>query len=350
MPIYTCFPIYLLSPEYTIALSTVQPQSSLKVQSTKTIMKPCNIFFRDYLFLKFAFFVFTVVLLIQQFLEFLIVKPTYTSLSKHHLEPKHFPDMTICPFPSFNRTILNEYGYANSFDYARGKERSKKFIGWRGRNSSDIEDIILKASTFKTVQDCPTAAILLGKDGQSSTSVSFTLSQALHPSGVCCKAIIPQEAHNHTVSGIIIYTNKLDMMENFKVFLSGQESATYFQKNKFNINGAYLEAKSGTGYSLYRIKVMEEISLESDPNFGCENYPEAGDYAKCLEAEYVEHNHEVFPCTPPWLTQDKSQWCDRVFYNEYTEAELKKFDVFLTSIINERKENEKCLPPCSFTW
>ena len=41
-----------------------------------------NIFFRDYLFLKLAFFFFTVVLLFQQFWEFLIEKPTYTSISK----------------------------------------------------------------------------------------------------------------------------------------------------------------------------------------------------------------------------------------------------------------------------
>ena len=48
-------------------------------------MKNFNIFFKDYLFLKIAFFVFTVILLFEQFLEYLIEKPTYTSLSKAKL-------------------------------------------------------------------------------------------------------------------------------------------------------------------------------------------------------------------------------------------------------------------------
>ena len=48
-------------------------------------MKNFNIFFKDYLFLKIAFFVFTVILLFEQFLEYLIEKPTYTSISKAKL-------------------------------------------------------------------------------------------------------------------------------------------------------------------------------------------------------------------------------------------------------------------------
>ena len=66
-----------------------------------------------------------------------------------------------------------------------------------------------------------------------------------------------------------------------KMYLSGQESASYMMKNQFNINGAYLTASNNTpGYQLYRSKFHREVSLEEDPNFKCRNYPKHGDYAK----------------------------------------------------------------------
>ena len=198
---------------------------------------------------------------------------------------KHYPDITICPFPAYNRTALMSHGYPNSFDYARGVNDSKHFIGWRGHHDVDIEEINTASSTFKSVDDCPFAKTYfdLGEEGTKGVSLSFSLTQSIHPSGTCCKANIPEESRTEVLSGILIVTTNLQLMESYKVFVSGQESATYFQKNKFNINGAYLEARNGTGYSLYRLKVMEEISLESDPNFGCTNYPSPGDYAKVTE-------------------------------------------------------------------
>ena len=33
--------------------------------------------------------------------------------------PDHFPDITLCPFPSYNHAKLKRYGYYNSFDYAK---------------------------------------------------------------------------------------------------------------------------------------------------------------------------------------------------------------------------------------
>ena len=71
---------------------------------------------------------------------------------------------------------------------------------------------------------------------------------------------------------------------------------------------------------------------------------------QCLEAEYIDHNLEIFPCTPPWLSHNKSVWCQQLHNTDLSSEQLKSYDIFLTSIVNERKENEECLPPCSFTW
>ena len=65
-------------------------------------------------------------------------------------------------------------------------------------------------------------------------------------------------------------------------------SATYFKQDKFNMNGVYLTASnSSLGYNLHKIKIMEEISLEHDPNFKCKVYPTHGDYQKV----FLTHLH-----------------------------------------------------------
>ena len=45
-------------------------------------IKIASMFFKDYFSIRLAFFIFTAVLLFEQFFEFIVEKPTYTSLSK----------------------------------------------------------------------------------------------------------------------------------------------------------------------------------------------------------------------------------------------------------------------------
>ena len=109
--------------------------------------------FRNYNILKFCFAALTSYLLYQEFYVFLVEKPTYTSSAKLKIGlngtlhqppvnfrispsltvnfptsnvyllidsgPDHYPDITLCPFPSYNHAKLRSYGYYNSFDYAK---------------------------------------------------------------------------------------------------------------------------------------------------------------------------------------------------------------------------------------
>ena len=71
-------------------------------------------------------------------------------------------------------------------------------------------------------------------------------------------------------------------IEEFKVYLSEQNSATYFMLDKFNIFGSLYASNKQKGYKLYKVKVMEEIFSENDPNFFCRIYPNIGDFGKVV--------------------------------------------------------------------
>ena len=63
------------------------------------------------------------------------------------------------------------------------------------------------------------------------------------------------------------------------------------------------------GLKKYRIKVLEEIHLEDDPNFPCRKYIYNGEYNQCLEDEYTRQSLDLLNCTPPWMTNNQNLWC-----------------------------------------
>ena len=197
-------------------------------------------------------------------------------------EPRNYPDITICPFPAYDTSVLKtQFGYHSSFDFSRGIGPNREFVGWVANGSHQPDDIVKTVSTFKEIKDCPPSNVYFGKHGSVRRTLSFTLTQTIHPSGRCCQALVPDIAANLTISGIMVKVTNLTQMDSFKMFLSGRKSATYFQKNKFNINGAYLTSTvNKPGYMLFRAKTLEEVSLEDDPHFQCSNYPREGQYAK----------------------------------------------------------------------
>ena len=83
-------------------------------------------------FLKLTFAVLTSYLLYEEFYSFLIRKPTHTSSAKIKTTPEDFPDVTICPFPSYNQPELIALGYGQSYEFAKGILHNSKLKGWRG--------------------------------------------------------------------------------------------------------------------------------------------------------------------------------------------------------------------------
>ena len=65
-------------------------------------------------------------------------KPTHVSHYRTKMKPRHFPVITICPIPSFKKSELTRHGYANSYQFARGKYmHNTEMMGWLGHGKVD---------------------------------------------------------------------------------------------------------------------------------------------------------------------------------------------------------------------
>ena len=82
---------------------------------------------KDYRPLKLIFFILTSYLLIDELRIFLYVKPTLTSVSQTNLTPHNFPEILLCPLPSYNQSALSEVGYADSYWYSYGLPLNNTF-------------------------------------------------------------------------------------------------------------------------------------------------------------------------------------------------------------------------------
>ena len=85
------------------------------------ILNKCyNIFGKDHRFLKLAFIIFALCLIVEEFYEFYVVKPTYYSLAKREMNVEDFPEIIICPDPSVNTTAVSLRGYDGNKEYFLG--------------------------------------------------------------------------------------------------------------------------------------------------------------------------------------------------------------------------------------
>ena len=112
------------------------------------------------------------------------------------LDTTDYPEITICPFPSYNQTAFKKYGYNNSFQYSIGKvEGSSKIFGWNGNDSTKIEKIISDISLIKSVKQCPHTRVIFAEENGNDfryVKVDMHLTGFKHPIGQCCQAFVPQ--------------------------------------------------------------------------------------------------------------------------------------------------------------
>ena len=76
-----------------------------------TLFKLYSILKEDYKILKLIFFITASFLIIDLFYEFLVAKPTYTSVGKRDINVEDFPEITLCPEKPINLNAANSNGY-----------------------------------------------------------------------------------------------------------------------------------------------------------------------------------------------------------------------------------------------
>ena len=145
--------------------------------------------FRNFALIKLFFALFTSYLLYEEFFTFLIEKPTHTSSSKVKVGPQDYPDITICPFPSWNQEELKKLGYVQNFDYSKGTLHGSTMLGWSGNSTGvTLESVIDQISILKNQTECPFTRVLMrSEDKEKFLQVEFKLTSMKHPLGRCCQ-------------------------------------------------------------------------------------------------------------------------------------------------------------------
>ena len=158
----------------------------------------------------------------------------------------------------------------------------------------------------------------------------------------CCKVLLPKIPQNLLFNGFYAVLNS-----SYTAYLGDRRASTSLNSPNKNQLGEEIK-RSERGLNGYRIKVTQEIHMEEDPKFPCKNYEYTGDYHQCLEEEFVQESLRLINCTPPWMTDNSSLWCEN-------EIALEKDDVyfnytyFIKRIQFGLKASKQCLLPCKVT-
>ena len=155
-------------------------------------------------------------LLLEDIMLF-ISKPTYSSNSEEKLQPKNYPNILVCPFPSYDLSQLKKHGYLDAYSYCKGDLQGEgEFTrGWCGKSNEAIEDVIDDISVLKSIRDCPKLEALFlepvldWKDWKFE-KIEYELTNLLYPHGKCCQAKIPEKAKkSHVVKeSIFLFLKK----------------------------------------------------------------------------------------------------------------------------------------------
>ena len=83
-------------------------------------------------------------------------------------------------------------------------------------------------------------------------------------------------------------------MEGFQVFLSDQESANAYFRDKFKVEGVELESDNNAlGYIIYKLKIYKDIFLENNKKFSCKKYQYNGDYNRVCNHALQHQPHGI---------------------------------------------------------
>ena len=156
-----------------------------------------------------------------------IKRPAQLGLRKKNVVGlENYPDITICPTPSFDAERIKKFGYHNLLEYSYGKMKNSpnnNLDGWAGFGNESVDIINKNISVVQSPVDCPIAKAYFGQDGLLEETLTFELTPSIHFSGACCKAKLSEFSRNSTIYGLLIVVKNImnTKIERIKVYLSG---------------------------------------------------------------------------------------------------------------------------------
>ena len=290
---------------------------------------------KDYRILKLIFTILGSWLISYSIYTFVVLKPTYASNEKREIRVEDFPEIMICPEPTFDVNALTSRGYKGDyFLYFVGS----KVFGWTGNKAEDVKKVFKEVSTLKSVEDCPVG---LHRFTDNRSKADFSLTRALYPFHLCCKMIPPKISEFYPITYVKIYFNATSNLRSFKVFLADPMTASFYDLHKKIMLGDKL-VSNDNGFMNYNVKIMEDVKLEGEPNYPCMDY-KFGNYAECVENEMIQKVLSFMNCTPPWMTDNDILWCEG-------KRDAKTHTEQYFSLLRDKSVSQasawKCLVPC----
>ena len=301
------------------------------------------------------FFTMTIYVSIEEFYVFFYVKPTMTSTSRGTLEAEDFPEITLCPEPTVDRKMLRELGYTELFNFKVGLDIwpfvKDEGLGWIGNSSNGtVEDVMKQVATVKSNEDCPPESVMstIRPMGiEQNYPIKFEISRALLPFHQCCKMVYPEIATKVPIQGftITLGPEQQNTYKSLTVLMADRMSYSVLRQNVKTISGDKIQISNEPGYSMYQMKVLQEVHYEDEPKFPCKNYQNLGEYDKCLEDDMLNELHKIVNITPPWMTDNSDLWWRENIKFESQDIRRKYYD-FFERVNFLSYYTKKCMLPC----
>ena len=292
----------------------------------------------------------TVFLIYQEFFTFVVTKPTISSIEVKPLETTDLPEIVVCLQPSFNSTVLKEYGYSTTDFYSRGLQNYSEFIGWNGgkgnrRKSWEIlEDALFVKENTKLI----TSAAWFSTKNPNQQHVKIELKTLAYPYGRCF-SISPPKSSSVKTNTLELHINEtvLNRKHDLKVFLMDKTNSLHIYPDENEYKGSLPKInlpEDSSKKSTFKTKISRSRHVLGDPNLACKDYTSNNSYDKCIKNDLLSSFQELLGCYPPLLAKDNSTMCNDKFNLSSTKL-MEVSHLFLG--INQHDLETKCHIPCT---
>ena len=293
----------------------------------------------------------TVFLIYQEFFTFVVTKPTTSSIEVKPLETTDLPEIVVCLQPSFNSTVLKEYGYSTTDFYSRGLQNYSEFIGWNGGkvNRKASWEILEDALFVKENTKLITSAAWFSTKNPNLQHVKIELKTLAYPYGRCF-SISPPNSSSVKTNTLELHINEtaiINRKHDLKVFLMDKTNSLHIYPDENEYKGSLPKInlqEDPSKKSTFKTKISRSRHVLGDPRLACKDYTSNNSYDKCIKNDLLSSFQELLGCYPPLLAKDKATMCNDKFNLSSTKLTEVRH-LFLG--INQHDLETKCHIPCT---
>ena len=298
--------------------------------------------------------VLTILLLLQELYNFVITKPTSTSIDEKQLETADIPDVVVCIDPGFNKTALEKYGYSGT--YYRGSMDGEKFVGWNGNGSKSsheiLEEVLLDGTAFHSLL----RYVNFRRDNVDYVGADIDFKTLAFPYGRCISISPPKETlKSWRINSLAIVLNETAVedlnFKSFKLWVYFMDKATSLQTypDEMEMLGDPVKMdlfSEEPPFRSYKTQISKSVHVPGDPLLDCTIYTPDNSYHNCVKNEVRDTFTREIGCMPPFLDADLTTLCNEKFnVSKKRDNEINKL---FRSFYNHDR-NFDCRTPCTKT-